>query len=130
MWTPMHLVLELAPVHLAQGGGDSSSTSHIQRCGSLSDVNDIDFLRSNRISYLIHPLDAPWLPFIEKSKSGFTRYRIDILHSSSDNLKPHLEALLKQAITHTSNLSISASTSPSQWMRTTCHSATEYLRVF
>ncbi|KAM6500279.1 hypothetical protein JOM56_003293 [Amanita muscaria] len=93
MWTPMHLVLELAPVHLVQGGGDSSSTTHIQRCGSLSDVSDTDFLRSNHISYLIHALDAPWLPFIGKSKSGFTRYRIGMLHSSSDNLKPQLEAV-------------------------------------
>ncbi|KIL59898.1 hypothetical protein M378DRAFT_966706 [Amanita muscaria Koide BX008] len=109
-------------VHLVQEGGDSSSTTHIQRCGSLSDVNDTDLLRSNHISYLIHALDAPWLPFIGNSKNDsrvieliyFTRRQM-ISNLIWRRCVILLIRLLRNCLSKrlpTSNLSISASTSP------------------
>lgn len=97
MCTPMHLILESMPVHQVQGSSGIASklaSSGALFLGSLSAVNDTDLLRSNHISHLVQVMDAPWLPSIEKSeKNGLTCYRIDIVDSSSNDLKPHLEAV-------------------------------------
>ncbi|KAM6504094.1 hypothetical protein JOM56_001037 [Amanita muscaria] len=86
-------------------------------------------------------------PVYWEIKERFTCYRIDILHSSSDDLKPHLEAVCnfidktlkkgESVLNHCQHcLSKRLPTLPTcpsrhlpaqgQWMLTTSHSATEY----
>ncbi|KAF8073339.1 protein-tyrosine phosphatase-like protein [Lyophyllum atratum] len=79
MCTPMHQIM--APQ------GSITGSLYV---GSLSAVQDKDLLLEHRISHLVQVLDAPWLPLSEKD--GFSCHRIEILDTSTVDLKPHLEA--------------------------------------
>lgn len=85
MCTPMHLILPEAPV------SSSSKTSGALYLGSMAAVHESDALRINNITHLVQVLDAPWHPFSEKA--GFNMYKIDIIDTSTADLKPHLEAV-------------------------------------
>jgi len=77
MCTPMHLVL-----------GPSGSTTGSLYVGSMSAITDHDLLRTCRISHFVQVLDAPWLPPLPE---GVTSFKIEILDTTSADLKPHLE---------------------------------------
>jgi hypothetical protein len=59
--------------------------------GSMAAAHDRDLLRENRISYLVQVLDVPWLP--PAGRDGINCYRIDLLDTSTADLKPHLEGV-------------------------------------
>lgn len=89
MCTPMHQVL--AP------SASSTSPSHATGSlyvGSLSAITDYDLLRTYRVSHFIQVLDAPWLPPLPET-DGYggkvTSFKIEILDTTSADLKPHLE---------------------------------------
>ncbi|KAJ3880345.1 protein-tyrosine phosphatase-like protein [Lentinula edodes] len=89
MCTPMHQVL--AP------SASSTSPSHATGSlyvGSMSAITDYDLLRTYRVSHFIQVLDAPWLPPLPET-DGYggkvTSFKIEILDTTSADLKPHLE---------------------------------------
>ncbi|KIK68166.1 hypothetical protein GYMLUDRAFT_37006 [Collybiopsis luxurians FD-317 M1] len=82
--TPMHLVLPTSPTH-------ATGSLYI---GSMSAITDYELLRSCRVSHFVQVLDAPWLPPLpETDANGMrtTSFKIEILDTSSADLKPHLE---------------------------------------
>jgi len=85
MCTPMHLILPPSPPSPTTAGAGALFV------GSMAAVHDRELLRQNRISHLVQVLDVPWLPASEKD--GLNCYRIDILDTSSADLKPHLEGV-------------------------------------
>jgi len=85
MCTPMHQIIPSSPQT------STSAPTGALYLGSMTAINDRDLLRDHRISHLIQILDVAWLPPSDKD-SGLDCYRIDILDSSSSDLKPHLEA--------------------------------------
>lgn len=84
MCTPMHLIIPPSPPSSTATGGGALYV------GSMAAIHDRDLLREHRISYLVQVLEVPWLP--PADKDGINCYRIDILDTSSADLKPHLEA--------------------------------------
>ncbi|GBE84152.1 DSPc-domain-containing protein [Sparassis latifolia] len=88
MCTPMHLILPPSPSPSARTGA--------LFLGSFSAILDPVLLESNKISALVQVLDAPWLPSVDAhAKHGLEAYRLDILDSTSADLKPHLEATVR-----------------------------------
>ncbi len=88
MCTPMHLILPASP------------TTHTGALylGSLSAIFDAQLLSSHSIGALVQVLDAPWLPSVDAQQTGGRRmesYRLDILDSTTADLKPHLEATVR-----------------------------------
>lgn len=82
MCTPMHLVL---PAAMNPATGHPTGALYI---GSMSALHDPDLLRAHSVTHLVQVLDVPWLP---SNSNGMSCYRIDILDSSSTDLRPHLE---------------------------------------
>ena len=85
MCTPMHLIL---PASAQQHTG-------ALYLGSFSAILDPALLASNRIQALVQVLDAPWLPSVESQGSKVECYRLDILDSTTADLRPHLEATVR-----------------------------------
>lgn len=82
MCTPMHLVL---PPVISSPTGRPTGALYI---GSMSALHDIDLLRDHSVTHLVQVLDVPWLP---SNSNGMNCYRIDVLDSSSTDLRPYLE---------------------------------------
>ncbi|KAJ3520462.1 hypothetical protein NMY22_g12748 [Coprinellus aureogranulatus] len=61
MCTPMHLILPPT-----QNPANPSQYSGALYLGSLTAVMDKDMLREHRITHLVHVVDVPWLPMLEK----------------------------------------------------------------
>ena len=88
MCTPMHLIIP----------SSSSSRTGALYLGSFSAILDPSLLTSHSISALVQVLDAPWLPSVDahaKQGNKLECYRLDILDSTSADLKPHLEATVR-----------------------------------
>ncbi|KAI0345454.1 phosphatases II [Trametopsis cervina] len=91
MCTPMHLILPPS----------ASSTSPTSRSGalylgSLQAIFDAPLLSAHAIGALVQVLDAPWLPSVDAQGPGkMDAYRLDILDSTTADLKPHLEATVR-----------------------------------
>ncbi|THG94445.1 hypothetical protein EW026_g7030 [Hermanssonia centrifuga] len=88
MCTPMHLILPPSP---------SSHTGALY-LGSFSAILDPSLLSSNHIAALVQVLDAPWLPSVDAHAAQGVKlecYRLDILDSTTADLKPHLEATVR-----------------------------------
>lgn len=88
MCTPMHLILPASP---------QQHTGALY-LGSFSAILDPALLSANHIQALVQVLDAPWLPSVEAHAAQGNRlecYRLDILDSSSADLRPHLEATVR-----------------------------------
>ena len=88
MCTPMHLILPASP---------QQHTGALY-LGSFSAILDPALLSANNIQALVQVLDAPWLPSVEAHAAQGNRlecYRLDILDSSSADLRPHLEATVR-----------------------------------
>jgi len=92
MCTPMHLILPSSP-------SGSSARKGALYLGSLQAIFDAHLLASHHIGALVQVLDAPWLPSVDAqvSASGgkLDSYRLDILDSTTADLKPHLEATVR-----------------------------------
>lgn len=97
MCTPMHLILPPS--------SSSSSTTHIGGAlylGSLQAILDVTLLDTHKIGAVVQVMDAPWVPTVDPPSSSSTaggrkmeRYRLDILDSTTADLKPHLEATVR-----------------------------------
>ncbi|KAI1789918.1 DSPc-domain-containing protein [Ganoderma leucocontextum] len=88
MCTPMHLILPASP----------QQHSGALFLGSFSAILDPALLSSNHIAALVQVLDAPWLPSVDAHAAQGNKlecYRLDILDSSSADLRPHLEATVR-----------------------------------
>ncbi|KAI0930983.1 hypothetical protein AcV7_005016 [Taiwanofungus camphoratus] len=88
MCTPMHLILPASP---------QTHTGALY-LGSFSAILDPALLSQNAVGALVQVLDAPWLPSMDAhAKQGLAleSYRLDILDSTSADLKPHLEAAVR-----------------------------------
>ena len=88
MCTPMHQIIPPS----------ASSRSGALYLGSFSAILDPDLLMANGITSLVQVLDAPWLPSVDAhAKQGVKLdcYRLDILDSTSADLKPHLESTVR-----------------------------------
>lgn len=88
MCTPMHQIIPPSV----------TSRTGALYLGSFSAILDPDLLMSHGISALVQVLDAPWLPSVDAhAKQGVKLdcYRLDILDSTSADLKPHLESTVR-----------------------------------
>ncbi|EJF56347.1 DSPc-domain-containing protein [Dichomitus squalens LYAD-421 SS1] len=88
MCTPMHLILPASP----------QQRTGALFLGSFSAILDPSLLASNHISALVQVLDAPWLPSVEAHAAQGNKlecYRLDILDSTSADLRPHLESTVR-----------------------------------
>ncbi|CAL1713857.1 unnamed protein product [Somion occarium] len=88
MCTPMHQIIPPS----------ASSRTGALYLGSFSAILDPDLLNQNRISALVQVLDAPWLPSVDAhAKQGVKLdcFRLDIMDSTTADLKPHLEATVR-----------------------------------
>ena len=88
MCTPMHLILPASP----------QQRTGALFLGSFSAILDPALLSSNNIAALVQVLDAPWLPSVEAHAAQGNKlecYRLDILDSTSADLRPHLEATVR-----------------------------------
>ena len=88
MCTPMHLIIP------------PSSTTHSGALylGSFSAILDPALLQAHHIAALVQVLDAPWLPSVDAHAQQGVKlecYRLDILDSTTADLKPHLEATVR-----------------------------------
>ncbi|KAI0077153.1 DSPc-domain-containing protein [Panus rudis PR-1116 ss-1] len=86
MCTPMHQIIP------------PSNRTGALYLGSFSAILDSTLLNDNRITALVQVLDAPWLPSVEAhAKQGVKLdcYRLDIMDSTTADLKPHLEATVR-----------------------------------
>lgn len=90
MCTPMHLILPPS---------SSPSRTGALYLGSLAAIFDPALLASHAIGALVQVLDAPWLPQVQGPGSipgqKMESYRLDILDSTSEDLKPHLESAVR-----------------------------------
>ncbi|KAL1946164.1 hypothetical protein VTO73DRAFT_15291 [Trametes versicolor] len=88
MCTPMHQILPASPQH-------KTGALYL---GSFSAILDPTLLSANHIQALVQVLDAPWLPSVEAHAAQGNKlecYRLDILDSSSADLRPHLESTVR-----------------------------------
>lgn len=88
MCTPMHLIL---PPSAANRTG-------ALYLGSFSAILDPALLNAHAVGALVQVLDAPWLPSVDAHAAQGVKlecYRLDILDSTSADLKPHLEATVR-----------------------------------
>ena len=88
MCTPMHLIL---PASAQQRTG-------ALYLGSFSAILDPGLLGAHHIAALVQVLDAPWLPSVEAHAAQGIKlesYRLDILDSSTADLRPHLKAAVR-----------------------------------
>ncbi|KAI0088454.1 phosphatases II [Irpex rosettiformis] len=84
MCTPMHLILP------------ASSTTGALYLGSLSAILDSALLATHAIGALVQVLDAPWVPTVDANgPRKMETYRLDILDSTTADLKPYLEATVR-----------------------------------
>lgn len=86
MCTPMHLILP------------PSARTGALYLGSFSAILDPALLAAHAVGALVQVLDAPWLPSVDAHAAQGVRlecYRLDILDSTSADLKPHLEAAVR-----------------------------------
>jgi hypothetical protein len=84
MCTPMHEVLPSSP-----------STGGSIWLGSLSASMDAQLLREHRIGHLVQALDVPWLPDPATQGLQLEVYRMDLLDTTSADLRVHLEGVIK-----------------------------------
>ncbi|KAI0683570.1 DSPc-domain-containing protein [Cytidiella melzeri] len=88
MCTPMHLILPPSASPAPRSGA--------LYLGSLQAIFDAQLLASHSIGALVQVLDAPWLPSVDAHGPGkMESYRLDILDSTTADLKPHLEATVR-----------------------------------
>ncbi|KAI0738800.1 phosphatases II [Daedaleopsis nitida] len=88
MCTPMHLILPASP---------QQHTGALY-LGSFSAILDPSLLSAHHIQALVQVLDAPWLPSVEAHAAQGIKlecYRLDILDSTTADLRPHLEATVR-----------------------------------
>ncbi|KAK7682281.1 hypothetical protein QCA50_014484 [Cerrena zonata] len=88
MCTPMHQIIPPS----------ASNRTGALFLGSFSAILDPDLLMSNGINSLVQVLDAPWLPSVDAhAKQGVKLdcYRLDIMDSTSADIKPHLESTVR-----------------------------------
>ena len=93
MCTPMHLILPPAPPAPRARAGSGALY-----LGSFSAILDPALLTSHRIGALVQVLDAPWLPSVDAHAQQGVKlesYRLDIMDSTTADLKPHLEATVR-----------------------------------
>ncbi|KZT12306.1 DSPc-domain-containing protein [Laetiporus sulphureus 93-53] len=85
MCTPMHLVIP------------ASTAAHTGALyiGSFSAVLDQAVLDQAHISALVQVLDAPWVPESTSSSKPLESFRLDILDSSSVDIRPYLDATVR-----------------------------------
>lgn len=88
MCTPMHLILP------------KSQAAHTGALylGSFSAILEPTLLSQHAIGALVQVLDAPWLPSPDAHAALGNKlefYRLDIMDSTSADLKPHLEATVR-----------------------------------
>ena len=87
MCTPMHLILPASPPSATSRS--QSSIPGALYLGSITAVLDPSILKEHDIHHLVQVLDVPWLPAYEED--GYECYRLDILDTESQDLRPHLE---------------------------------------
>lgn len=85
MCTPMHLILPSTPAT----SRSQSSIPGALYLGSITAVLDPSILKEHDIHHLVQVLDVPWLPAYEED--GYECYRLDVLDTESQDLRPHLE---------------------------------------
>ncbi|KAH9057999.1 phosphatases II [Lactarius deliciosus] len=86
MCTPMHLILPSSPPVTSR---PQSSIPGALYLGSITAVLDPSILKEHDIRHLVQVLDVPWLPAYEED--GYECYRLDILDTENQDLRPHLE---------------------------------------
>ncbi|TCD66033.1 hypothetical protein EIP91_001888 [Steccherinum ochraceum] len=92
MCTPMHQII---PPSAPSSSRPPTGALYL---GSFSAILDPTLLASANIAALVQVLDAPWLPSVDAhAKQGIhlESYRLDIMDSTSADLKPHLEATVR-----------------------------------
>ncbi|KAH9036573.1 phosphatases II [Lactarius hengduanensis] len=87
MCTPMHLILPSTPPPAISR--PQSSIPGALYLGSITAVLDPSILKEHDIRHLVQVLDVPWLPAYEED--GYECYRLDILDTENQDLRPHLE---------------------------------------
>ena len=87
MCTPMHLILPASPPSATPR--PQCSIPGALYLGSITAVLDPSILKEHDIHHLVQVLDVPWLPAYEED--GYECYRLDILDTESQDLRPHLE---------------------------------------
>jgi len=87
MCTPMHLILPSHPP--SASSRPQSAIPGALYLGSITAVLDPSILKEHDIHHLVQVLDVPWLPAYEED--GYECYRLDILDTESQDLRPHLE---------------------------------------
>ena len=90
MCTPMHLILPPTPSPSAP-----SRRTGALYLGSFSAILDPALLTSHKVGALVQVLDAPWLPSVDALGVKCESYRLDIMDSTTADLKPHLEATVR-----------------------------------
>ncbi len=87
MCTPMHLILPSStPPATSRPQASIPGALYL---GSITAVLDPSILKEHDIRHLVQVLDVPWLPAYEED--GYECYRLDILDTESQDLRPHLE---------------------------------------
>jgi hypothetical protein len=87
MCTPMHLILPSSPP--SASSRPQSAIPGALYLGSITAVLDPSILKEHDIHHLVQVLDVPWLPAYEED--GYECYRLDVLDTESQDLRPHLE---------------------------------------
>ena len=87
MCTPMHLILPASPP--SASSRPQSAIPGALYLGSITAVLDPSILKEHDIHHLVQVLDVPWLPAYEED--GYECYRLDILDTECQDLRPHLE---------------------------------------
>lgn len=88
MCTPMHLIIP----------GNTNPRTGALYLGSLSAILDPNLLKTHSVGALVQVLDAPWVPAPDAHAAQGIKlesYRLDILDSTTADLKPHLEAAVR-----------------------------------
>lgn len=85
MCTPMHLIIPPAP---------AAHTGALY-LGSFTAALDEPLLDQHRIAALMQVLDAPWVPNAGAAARPIDCYRLDILDSSTADIRPHLEQAVR-----------------------------------
>lgn len=83
MCTPMHLIIP-----------PSAHTGALY-LGSFTAALDQQLLDQHRVAALMQVLDAPWVPDASAAPRPLECYRLDILDSSSADIRPHLDQAVR-----------------------------------
>ncbi|CCM05505.1 uncharacterized protein FIBRA_07728 [Fibroporia radiculosa] len=84
MCTPMHCIVPAS----------AAARTGALYLGSFAAILDQQLLDANHITALVHVLDAPWVPEAAPG-SQIESYRLDILDSTTADIRPHLEATVR-----------------------------------